>query len=104
MIKKLLLLLVITGFFLYGQEKAYITVNKESIDIGNQNIERVIYVNNEKALTTRIINKRSGFGYNVKSDEFALRVVFTSSSMFSIVICPLLWLMFFTIFTLMIII
>ena len=78
MINKLLLLLVITEFFLYGQEKAFITVNNESIDIGNQNIERVLHVDNEKALTTRIINKRSGFRYNVKSDEFALRVVFTS--------------------------
>jgi len=78
MIKKLLLVFLISVFFLYGQESTYIKANKDKIIIGNKSIERVIDTQNEGVSTHQIRNKSSGSKYDVNSDEFALRIVFTS--------------------------
>ena len=78
MLKTILLLLLISNLWIYGQEKSYITVSKGKIVIGNKNIERVIDIKDGTASTTEILNKRSGSNYEINSDEFALNIIFSS--------------------------
>src|SRR5208283_3470025 len=62
---------------LYAQDVAYIKHDTREIVIGNSSIERTIEILPGIAATTHIRNKISGSEYNVKSDEFALRILFS---------------------------
>ncbi len=56
---------------------AYIVHEGNRLVIGNNSIERILEVRPGSASTIRIRNKVSGTGYVVRSDEFALRMVFS---------------------------
>ena len=77
MLKKILLFFLLSLPYLAAQNKAYITKHDNLISIGNDFIERVINVAPQNIGTIEIKNKISGKTYKIKSDVFALQVVFT---------------------------
>ena len=76
-IKNLLVILLLSAVSLYAKNDARCNVAGNKISIGNNYIGRVITINAENASTTQIFNKLSGVFYNVNTDEFALRVVYS---------------------------
>ncbi len=77
MLKKIFFFFLISLPYLAAQNKAYIVKHNDDISIGNEYIERVISINPENIGTTEFINKLSGNTYKVKSDVFALQIVFS---------------------------
>ena len=77
MLKKILLFFLLSLPYLAAQNKAYITKHDNLISIGNDYIERVINIAPKNIGTIEIKNKISGKTYKIKSDVFALQVVFT---------------------------
>ena len=78
MLREILLLLLISFQFLpAAQNDAYIVKHSNEIAIGNGYMERIISTSPDNTGTTEIINKLSGKRYKVKSEVFALQIVFS---------------------------
>ncbi len=77
MFKKILLLVCFSIPTLMAQNEAYIKKHDDQLVIGNKYIERVISISPKNTGTTEIVNKLSGKIYKVKSDVFAMQIVFS---------------------------
>ena len=77
MTKKILLMIFLSLPYLMAQNSAFIKKQNDKLVIGNKYIERVISISPKNIGTTEIKNKLSGKIYNVKSDVFAMQIVFT---------------------------
>ncbi len=77
MLKKLFPVLLFSIISVFAQNKAFIKKEANQIAIGNKYVERVISLLPNDVGTIQIKNRISGKVYNVKSDEFALRIVFS---------------------------
>ncbi len=77
MLKSLLLVFLLPVSQVMAQNSAYIKKQNNTLLIGNGDIERVINISPDDVGTTEIVNKLSGKTYAVKSDVFAMQVVFS---------------------------
>ena len=77
MFKNTIIILALAITSMLAQNKAFIKKDGNHISIGNKYIERVINISPRDVGTIQIKNRISGKTYNVKSDEFVLRVVFS---------------------------
>lgn len=77
MFKNTIIILALAITSMLAQNKAFIKKDGNHISIGNNYIERVINISPRDVGTIQIKNRISGKIYNVKSDEFVLRVVFS---------------------------
>jgi len=77
MLKKIFLIFCLTASIIIPQSSSFIKNDADKIIIGNNYVERVISLAANNIGTTQIINRISGKVYNVKSEEFALQIVFS---------------------------
>ncbi len=74
---KIVLFIFLTYSLLFAQNNAYINKEGTLVHIGNDYIERIINLEPGNFGTVKFINKLSGKSYNVKSDVFGLKIVFS---------------------------
>ena len=77
MIKKILLFVLLPAVQVMAQNNAYIKKQNDKLALGNKYIERVISIAPGDVGTTEIVNNLSGKTYHVKSDVFAMQIVFS---------------------------
>jgi len=75
--KMILLFLSVLQIFIIAQNSSYVKKEGKLVHIGNDYIERTINIEPGNLGTVKFINKLSGKSYNVKSDVFGLKIVFT---------------------------
>ncbi len=77
MLKKTVTILFISLSVAMAQNSAYLIKHNNMFSLGNKYLERVISIAPGNLGTTQIVNKLSGKTYKVKSDVFAMQIVFT---------------------------